>query len=515
MGTMATRRTTAMHRSHATSLESLVRTALITATLFVAGATAQCTQWSALGFGSNNTVLAVGSWANGDIAMGGVFTQAGTGAANRIARWNGTAWSALGAGTDNTVRSVVTLPNGDLIAGGDFDNAGGVPATRIARWDGTAWHPLGTGISTANPSGLYAVAMMPNGDVIAGGYFRAAGGVAANAIARWNGTSWSALGTGILATVFALHPLQNGDLLVGGNFSTAGGVAAPRIARWNGSTWSGLGTGITGFRVNGIGVLPNGDIVAAGAFTAAGGSPANNIARWDGSTWSALGAGMNGDVLTLSVMPNGDLLAGGQFSTAGGVTAHGLARWNGSTWSALGFAAGGQVYGSTTAPNGDRIVGGFFSSAGGVSAGRIARYASTCPAGVADGGGGCASTGGTNSYAATTLPWIGTTYRAAGTGLPASAVAVVVSGFATANIPLSSALPPSPVGCNVLVSPDVLDPLAVSGGAVATSIVIPASATLVGAVLHQQLVVLELDPVTSAVVENTVSNRLTVTVGAF
>jgi hypothetical protein len=36
--------------------------------------------------------------------------------------------------------------DGDLIAAGAFTEAGGVPVNRIARWDGTDWSPLGSGI---------------------------------------------------------------------------------------------------------------------------------------------------------------------------------------------------------------------------------------------------------------------------------------------------------------------------------------------------------------------------------
>ncbi|OLD81157.1 MAG: hypothetical protein AUI33_01280 [Ignavibacteria bacterium 13_1_40CM_2_61_4] len=38
---------------------------------------------------------------------------------------------------------------------------------------------------------------MPGSDVYAGGYFTTAGGSAANSIAKWNGSSWTALGAGI------------------------------------------------------------------------------------------------------------------------------------------------------------------------------------------------------------------------------------------------------------------------------------------------------------------------------
>ena len=60
------------------------------------------------------------------------------------------------------------------------------------------------------------------------------GGVAANCIARWDGTSWSALGSGLSgswAVVFALITLPNGDVVAGGDFTTADGVSANRIAR--------------------------------------------------------------------------------------------------------------------------------------------------------------------------------------------------------------------------------------------------------------------------------------------
>ena len=36
------------------------------------------------------------------------------------------------------------------------------------------------------------------------------------------------------------------DLYAGGGFTTAGGVAANRIAKWNGSAWSALGSGMNG-----------------------------------------------------------------------------------------------------------------------------------------------------------------------------------------------------------------------------------------------------------------------------
>ena len=73
----------------------------------------------------------------------------------------------------------------DIYAGGDFVTAGGVSVSRIAKWDGTSWSALGTGISGGN---VLALAVSGT-DVYAGGQFSTAGGVNVNRIAKWNGTS--------------------------------------------------------------------------------------------------------------------------------------------------------------------------------------------------------------------------------------------------------------------------------------------------------------------------------------
>ena len=52
--------------------------------------------------------------------------------------------------------------------------------------------------------------------------FSAAGG---NFIARWDGSTWRALGSGTNSGVNALT-VHNGELVAGGAFTTAGGVPA-------------------------------------------------------------------------------------------------------------------------------------------------------------------------------------------------------------------------------------------------------------------------------------------------
>jgi len=162
--------------------------------------------------------------------------------------------------------------------------------------------------------------------MLADGGLTIAGGVLASRIAKWDGTAWSALGTGMDDGVYALAIDSAGNLYAGGYFTTAGGVSANRIAKWDGTAWSALGTGMNNY-VNSLACDSAGNLYAGGWFTTAGGVSANRIAKWDGTAWSALGTGMNNYVSALAFDSAGNLYAGGVFSTAGGVSAPYIALW--------------------------------------------------------------------------------------------------------------------------------------------------------------------------------------------
>jgi hypothetical protein len=113
-----------------------------------------------------------------------------------------------------------------------------VTVNRIAKWNGSSWSALGSGVSGGYPFALQIV----GSDLYAAGNFLSASGVSANGIAKWNGSAWSALGSGLsplLASTgaFALawdgRPLS-GSLYAGGWFGVAGnGAASSFIARWS------------------------------------------------------------------------------------------------------------------------------------------------------------------------------------------------------------------------------------------------------------------------------------------
>ncbi|MBH8557792.1 T9SS type A sorting domain-containing protein [Hymenobacter negativus] len=374
------------------------------------------TGWSALGTGVSNGSVS-GPWdsyvyalavaSNGTVYAGGIFSEAGGGTANCVAKWDGTAWNPLGTGSANgvsggnavgingalytSVNVLAVAGNGNVYVGGVFNRAGNVVANRVARWDGTAWNPLGTGVSNGSGSNLivYAMALASNGDVYVGGTFTQAGGAAANQVARWDGTAWSSLGTGAAngtdgstGSVYSLVVANNGDVYVGGDFTKAGGVTANQVAKWNGTAWSGFGPDAGNGYVGALALAANSDVYVGGGFTRFGGVAAGSMARWNGTAWSPLGtSSVAGYVNTVAVAGNGDVYVGGQFNEAGGVIANKVAMWNGTAWSSLGTGAAngldGDVSALAVAPNGDVYVGGFFSHAGGVAASHIAKWDGT------------------------------------------------------------------------------------------------------------------------------------------
>ena len=330
--------------------------------------------------------------------VGGDFTTAGGVSANHIARWNGSSWSALGAGMNDRVNGLQVFDDGGglaLYAGGKFTIAGGESANHIAKWNGTIWSPLGTGMNGTSVSDL---TVFDDGDglaLYAAGAFTTAGGMSANYIAKWDGSTWSALGTGANNGMNGeVNPMTDFDdgggpaLYAGGPFTAAGGVNANHVAKWNGTTWSALGTeisgGISGGGVGALTVFNDGDgpaLFVGGNFTAAGGVGADNIAKWNGSSWAPLTGGMNAYVGTLTVFDDGGgsaLYAGGSFTTAGGANANYVAKWNGSNWSGLGTGMNDEVYGLTDFDDGSGpalYAGGNFTLAGGGGASYIAKWA--------------------------------------------------------------------------------------------------------------------------------------------
>ncbi|MHC4652941.1 MAG: hypothetical protein ACYTES_19035 [Planctomycetota bacterium] len=349
-------------------------------------------QWSALGGGLEGEVHALavfddGSGAGPALYAGGYFATARGSSSDFLSRWNGTFWSPL-PGINGVVKALALFDDGSgpaLYIGGSFTTAGGIPADRIARWDGSTWSPLGTGVNGS----VEAMAVFDDGSGPAlhvGGGFTAAGGLPANCVARWDGEQWLALGDGTNTSVFSLAVFDDGSgggpaLYAAGGFTAAGGLPANRVARWDGTSWSALGDGLND-TARALAVFDRGAgtaLYAGGEFLTAGGVSASRIARWDGETWSPLQTGTDFAVLALAAFDT-CLYVGGQFSRAGATGARNIGRWDGTAWSIAGSAGGGtnsvcRAFAVFDDGAGEALhVGGQFTTAGEIAAHHIARW---------------------------------------------------------------------------------------------------------------------------------------------
>lgn len=291
--------------------------------------------------------------------IGGWFDRVGGTPAVFLARQDERGWREFGS-ANGTLRALVEfdedgpgpLPNA-LYLGGSFTSIGGMPINALARWDGTGWTALGGGF----PAGqVFSLAIWDDGSgpaLYAGGDFAAVGGVAAENIARWRNGAWSALAAGVSGYVRALAPAELSGancLAVGGSFHYAGGISAESVAAWTGSEWQALGAGLD-WTVNALASFDDGAgsrLYAGGDFLMSSGR--TGIARWTGSAWTQVSGGvgpveMRPAVHALRVYDDGSgpaLYVGGRFRSAGALATAGVARWNGTAWSAL--AAGLDEY---------------------------------------------------------------------------------------------------------------------------------------------------------------------------
>jgi hypothetical protein len=452
-----------------------------------------------------------------------------------IGRWTGAAFEGVGPPRnnilDNPVSSFVVFDDGTgpaLHASGLFTKAGGNPVGHIARWNGARWEELGGGLPDGPIHGPQAVVDHGAGERLYAYVPLTSPGTQYSELRCWDGATWTTIATTSLGSfIVALSAYDDGSgpaLYVGGTFQTLGGVAAANIARFDGSTWSAVGGGLSGaspyagvqeLSVQDLGLGPV--LIASGLFESAGGQPALNIARWDGSSWSAFGSGLatapaafavyddgSGPALftagpgtpqgglqrwdgstwsqvpgsppnwltALAVFDDGSgpsLYVGGNFSLVGSLTARGLARWNGSVWSSPGYGVtlngtGGavwalQVFDDGTGGGADLFVGGNFTATGGVEspwlgkfhgcAGPIASFchgdggASPCPCwndGAA--GHGCANSANpAGAQLATSGSTNPDTLVLSGSGEPSGALSIFLQGDQqTAHTPFGDGL---------------------------------------------------------------------------
>jgi hypothetical protein len=215
------------------------------------------------------------------VHQGNLYAALGLTGPNGVGRWNAATqtWDSVGIFPEPVFITVLTTWKGELVAGG-FGNT-----ANAWQLNGAQWVPLGTSMGLGAMHALTEY----NGDLIAGGFITGTSSTILNGLARFNGTDWVAIGGGLFQnnskwSLFVSDLLvHDGVLLVAGGFTHAGepgfgGIEANNIASWNGTSWSALGAGLGDPAL----ALHSyaGEVQVGGWFHFAGGKPAGHWARW-------------------------------------------------------------------------------------------------------------------------------------------------------------------------------------------------------------------------------------------
>lgn len=274
-----------------------------------------------------------------------------------------------------------------LALAGTGPYSGGFFTPFIIAFDGNTFYPLGDGLPASSFWTMTAGAPdVPGFDRLYVA-FRENGNT--DKLASWTGESWQyqtltsgSQTPGFKAEAMLVHDDGSGPaLFISGTFSQIAGVPAQAIAKWNGQTWSALPGGLHSPRL-GRALVSHDDgtglaLYVAGLFEVVGGN-LGGISRWDGVSWqmaesmgvpvamtshddgsgakiyaatsylilrldatgfTQIGSAAGGGITTLRSLPTAQgqrLVVTGQFSGVNALGTAGAAQWDGQMWSPLG-----------------------------------------------------------------------------------------------------------------------------------------------------------------------------------
>jgi hypothetical protein len=232
------------------------------------------------------------------------------------------------------VQEIIEYQN-DVIIFGYFQSVSGVPASNVARWNGTSWQAMGSGLPDIAMS-----AVVYNNEIYAG-----LDVLGTNSLYKWNGTNWVSTGP-FTEPILTLNVDEaTNTLYAGGSFTSPGKF----VAKLDGSTWVGVGSnlipdGSTAFPgVYDIQVFNN-ELYVCGTY--GGGTSLRYVSKLVSNTWSPVDdSHPSGAVFTMLVKDDMIYFGGGfnrLLDISGNVLffSRGVARWNGSTW--IPFDANGD-----------------------------------------------------------------------------------------------------------------------------------------------------------------------------
>ncbi|RAK69878.1 T9SS type A sorting domain-containing protein [Hymenobacter edaphi] len=213
--------------------------------------------------------------------------------------------------------------------------------------------------TASSNSGVKTLAVQPDGKILVGGAFDFVGGTLTGKLQRFNpdGTVDATFnaGTGANAPVTAVAVQPDGKILAAGGFNTFNGTAVTGVVRLNANgsldnTFSSQGSGAPVYSAS-LAVQPDGKILVGGAdYNLARSEFMSSFVRLNANGTRDTGftpstGADSGYVYSLLVQPDGKILVGGSFSTFNGQFTGSLMRLNadGSLDTSFSFAGGMSI----------------------------------------------------------------------------------------------------------------------------------------------------------------------------
>lgn len=261
--------------------------------------------WSALGGGVTGGTARVRALAidgSGNLWAGGDFTEMGSAVRSaNLAKWDGSQWSGFSvaskvpsgivyglAASGNTVYAAgafqLTTNVGQYAAAYDTSSgtwlqSGSAPYYGLNASAGNGLDAAGRAVALDGQGG----AMFVGGFTCARTSWNTCGVADTSRVATWTGSTWAGTAAGAVSsgTPLAVTRYGSGMLIAGGD---------NYVRRWDGSSWSNLGTWNV-FSVS-KGLAASGALALAVGQVGGAGQGTRGVAAWDGSAWSGLDGGV-------------------------------------------------------------------------------------------------------------------------------------------------------------------------------------------------------------------------------
>ena len=234
---------------------------------------------------------------NGELYVGGYFTQINTQPFNRIAKWNGTQWTSVGGGfLGNCNVECMKVYNGQLYVGGSL----GLPILNpnsyynCVRWNGTQWDSVG---GKFGPGRVFSFCNDTiTNKLYIGGPINYAGNNILHTVAAWDGSNLSVPGWCPIEGRPCMS-MYNNELYVGGL-----GFNDTVLTKYNGSSWTNVEIA-PNIQINSLCVY-TGNLYVGGWFDSIGGIYAPYIACYGNNCPQGVGIKENKKQLEFKIFPN-------------------------------------------------------------------------------------------------------------------------------------------------------------------------------------------------------------------